>query len=334
MPILRARAEFTYGNTRLRARRAALLSRGETEALLGRDLDGVLAGLAATSYRPDVEAALARHHGLRAVHAAVRSRSTRLLVELRSFYNGVARELVDQLLARVDTATLVTLLRGLASGAAPDDIVELTVPAGTLDIAVVREVARQPDIVAGARLLAAWRLPDPDTARVLRQAIHEYELHEDLAALEQAVASARARHTATALALLGSVAGPLRELQAAAVDDTNRLLALRLRRSAERGEAVPAEQKIAYLAGGATPPHALQETLDPTSDPVALQALAEERLLRRGIARFATGDPLGIDIPLAFTFSLEAEGRNVRLIAAAAASQTPAELVRPRLVLA
>jgi hypothetical protein len=47
---------YDHGNTRLRARRAAL--RGEQyAALLGRDLPGLLAALAATSYRPQAAAA-------------------------------------------------------------------------------------------------------------------------------------------------------------------------------------------------------------------------------------------------------------------------------------
>jgi V/A-type H+-transporting ATPase subunit C len=304
MLALRSRPDFTYGNTRLRARRAAFLPRSTIEGLLGRDLDGVLTGLAGTTFRPDLEAALARHHGVRAVHAAVRSRSTRLLSEMRSFYGGPARELVTLLLERTDTQTVLTLLRGLAAEADAEEIALLTVPAGQIDAVAVSEVARQADIVAGARLLAAWRLPDAGTARALRGAIHDFELHADMPALEHAVAQARATSMGAALQRYGAEADPLRELHAAEGELADRLLALR------------------------------DEPVGSGVDPVELQTQAEEAMLRDGMARFGRGDPLGLDIPVAYVTSVEAEARNVRLIAAAAGARIPAEIVRSRLVLA
>ena len=43
-------ADFVYGNTRLRARKGELLGPGEYEALLGRDLEGIVEALAGTAY--------------------------------------------------------------------------------------------------------------------------------------------------------------------------------------------------------------------------------------------------------------------------------------------
>ena len=54
MTLLSASADFVYGNTRLRARKGELLGEREYEALLGRDLEGVLEELAGTAYRAEI----------------------------------------------------------------------------------------------------------------------------------------------------------------------------------------------------------------------------------------------------------------------------------------
>ena len=53
------RADLSYGNTRLRARRGDLLRDADYERLLGEDVDGLLGALEGTPYAPDVEAARA-----------------------------------------------------------------------------------------------------------------------------------------------------------------------------------------------------------------------------------------------------------------------------------
>src|SRR5687768_15225566 len=97
----RARPDFAYGNTRLHARRGDLLRGADYEHLIGRDVDGLLAALEATPYASDANAAQA-HDGLRRLHATIRRHMSSSLEEMRSFYAGRARELVDLLLACFD----------------------------------------------------------------------------------------------------------------------------------------------------------------------------------------------------------------------------------------
>ncbi len=72
MRLLAPRADFDYGNTRLRVRRVSLLDRPDYEAMLGGNVDGILGALSSTSYHPDVEAAIIRYRGARRVHEAAR----------------------------------------------------------------------------------------------------------------------------------------------------------------------------------------------------------------------------------------------------------------------
>src|SRR3546814_3471128 len=86
MPTLRERPDFTYGNTRLRARRDTLLG-PSLEQLPHHDLDQLLAALDATPYAHDVDAA-AHAGGLARLHLAVTTHLTRALHDAVSHYEG------------------------------------------------------------------------------------------------------------------------------------------------------------------------------------------------------------------------------------------------------
>ena len=101
------RADFDYGNTRLRARRGAFLSGAAYERLLGEDIDGVLRALQDTRYAPRAEA-VRRLGGLHALHLTVRSELAGSLEQMRSFYSGRAGLLVDALLSRFDVQNVIS----------------------------------------------------------------------------------------------------------------------------------------------------------------------------------------------------------------------------------
>ena len=92
---------FGYGNTRLHARRSTLLRAADYERLLGRDVDGLLGALV-DDLTPRTPRRPARMTDSRRLHDTIRSHLSRSLEEMRSFYSGRARELVDVLLARFD----------------------------------------------------------------------------------------------------------------------------------------------------------------------------------------------------------------------------------------
>jgi len=371
-------ADYVYGNTRVRARKAALLAGSDYEALIGLDLDGLLGALAGTAYRSEVEAALPRFHGVRRLHEAVRSHLGRSLRELARFYSGAARQIVEEMLSSWDVRNAVTLLRGQAAGASADDVVPLIVPVGRIDEVSAREVARQPEFAAAIDLLVAWQLPTPEDARAIANAWPEYERSADLAIFEHAVVSAHAERVSAALRRFGSGAEPLAVALREENDDLSVLTALRLREAvlvstgaqdsgspsglsaagtAPQGSEAAAQ---ALLSGASAAAEVLagaffgltrgevaasvlalprtdrwQRPLQQwarTGDLVALQDELERSRVSRRLRRFLTGDPLGIDMPMAFATAKETEARNLRILGEVAVGGVDADVARARLV--
>ncbi len=363
MTILAPQGDFIYGNTRLRVRKSQLLGPGEYEALLGRDLDGILEALTRTAYRSEIEAALAFSDGRRALHEALRRHLARALEEERSFYDGRARELVDLLLFHFDLHNLLALLRGRVRGEPPEQILANLFPMGGLRDAAAQEVARQPELARAVDLLVAWRLPDPATARALARAWPEYERTEDLRPLEHALTTQHALHLQAALDAAGPGADPLRELVEREHDAVNVLIVLRLRFALqldELSELPPAPGASRFLPGGRMSAAALETALrQPTrteavaklieaarrddwrtpleriaagGDLPTLQRELEARRVRWAVGLFHRGDPLGVGIPIAYTVAKENEVRNLRLLGEGAAAGLTAAVLRARLI--
>jgi vacuolar-type H+-ATPase subunit C/Vma6 len=338
------RADFAYGNTRLRARRASLLGASDYEALADKDLEGLLGSLSSTPYRSEVEHATAHFSGLRRLHEALRRHLARVLEEMRSFYGDGARSLVDVLLSRWDRQNLILILRGQARGADVDQILANVVPIGGLDEAAIQEVAGQDEFGRAVELLVSWRLPDPEMAHALARAWPEYARTEDLAALEQRVIAEHLRRNEETLSRFGRDAGALVEAVRREVDARNLVTALRLRRSIESEELDPARAGDAdglFLPGGTIPPARLDEatlldaqgaasmlgqatgdarwgdTLErwtAEGDLAALEDDLDREVTRASIRLFADGDPLSVAVPVAFVAAKENEVRNLRLL--------------------
>jgi len=364
MSLLAPHADFVYGNTRLRARKADLLGAADYEALLGGDLEAVQAVLGQTAYRRELEAAQAVHSGTLALHDALRRHFARVLAELRSFYQERSRELVDLLLARYDLHNLLALLRGQVR-AQPVERTRLAVIAfGHLGGPAGEEIALQREPAAAVELLVGWRLPDPATARALARAWPEFERTQDLAALEHALAAAHALSIEQSLLEAGPEADPLRELVARERDAANALALLRLREALQLGELTESPALVdVLLAGGNIRPETFEAALreprreDATAtlaaaarrgdwriplehygngsgDLLVLHRALELARVRWALALFLRGDPLGLDVPIAYTVAKETEVRNLRLIGENADGASGRETLRGQLVLA
>jgi vacuolar-type H+-ATPase subunit C/Vma6 len=361
--LLSPSADFVYGNTRLRARKSELLRADEYEALLGRDLEGIFESLAGAAYRPEIEAVLAVTGDRRALHEALRRHLARALGELRAFYEGPARELVDLLLSRFDLHNLLALLRGHVRGQPPEQVLANVFPLGALGDAAAQEIARQPELARAVDLLVAWRLPDPAIARALADAWPEYERTEDLSALEHALAARHALRLEEGLRVAGPAAQPLLELVAREHDAVNVLMVLRLRFALQLDELteLPAPPSAGrFLAGGRIALAALETALrQPTrgeavaklaeavrredwraplqriaagGDLPTLQRELEVSRVRWAVGLFLRGDPLGLDTPIAFTVAKENEVRNLRLLGEGATGGLPTAALRAQLI--
>jgi vacuolar-type H+-ATPase subunit C/Vma6 len=360
---VRSSAEFAYGNTRLRARKAELLRAAAYESLLGRDVETVLEFLAGTSYRAEVEAALSVTSGKHALHLALGRHQARMLRELRAFYEDESGALVDLLLSRFDLHNLLTLLRGQVRVRPPEEVLANVVPLGGLGGAAAQEIARQHDLARAVDLLVSWRLPDPTEARALSEAWPEYERTADLAALEHVLAAGYARHLDEALQAAGAGASSLRELIAREHDAINVLVVLRLRFALQLEELseLPSPPGVGrFLVGGSITDAELEAALrQPTrSEAVArlveaarradwrapLQRIAlggdlptlqrdlEVTRVRWAVGLFVRGDPLSFDVPIAFTVAQENEVRNLRLIGEGACGVVSPAAIRAQLI--
>lgn len=346
---------YDYGNARLRARRAVLFDALAYERLLGRDVDGLLAALAESPYRPEIEEAIPRLRGLPALHRALSLNLVRTLRAVAGFYSGRPREGIALLLSDLDLQTLLTILRGLARRLAPEEIVPLLVPAGAFDEVSAGELARQPGLRPGIELMATWGVPSHAVARAAVAALPRFEQTGDLAGLELAVTRAHAEAVWRAVDRDGWATEALGPILRERVDRRNVVTALRGREARLRGE--PAwEREDPYLPGGRVLAAALASiagTDEPQDVLVRLSRVApapwwreplerwaehgeltrlerdlERAAVRRAISLLWSGDPLGIDVPIAFVSAKENEVRNLRLLGYGAERDVPVDTLR------
>ncbi|HYZ57186.1 MAG TPA: V-type ATPase subunit [Streptosporangiaceae bacterium] len=352
---------YDYGNARLRARRAALLRREQYAGLLSRDLPGLLAALAETSYRPQAEAAAGASGGqLGLLYRMARDHLATALADVAGFYHDWAGEAVAALLGRFDLHNVLTLLRAAHHGGAEATAGAALLPVGRLDARTAREAASRPDLPAAARLLAGRRLPDPDSAATLLAAAHRYEIDTSLAAVEHAVARSARAHQLRVLTTAGVAAEPAAAALRRETDDLNLLLALRLREAAngQAAGSTPGTAGPPYLPGGTVPDgrfatiqHALARadvlaaaapaparwqsplaTWAEEGDLATLHTSLEAERLRAELRLLLSADPLGAAVVVYHVLAHQAQARNIRLLAQAAAGAIGHEAVRHQLI--
>jgi len=352
-------SDFVYGNTRLHARRAALLDAGDYESFLGADIDALLAALEQTPYAPDIERA-GDQAGLRRLHRAIRAHLGRSLEEMRGFYADRARELVDLMLSRFDVENVVLMLRARTGTRRPaDEALASLLPVGWMVEPLASEILRGPEL-AGAVDLILRRTPDTKQTGALRAALREYERTENLAALEHAVLAAHAEQVTDTLASAGPDARTLLRFARRAIDERNLLVSLRVRDARASGAAADVTPERALLPGGsvtlarfaaavrAPAPaavvsslprsagsgwHASLERWARSGNLPALERELERRRIADASALFRIGDPLTLDVPIAFTAAKQTEARNLRLLGEANVRGIHPEVVRRELLM-
>ncbi|WP_409331593.1 V0D/AC39 family V-type ATPase subunit [Trujillonella humicola] len=330
------RPDFVMGNTRLRARRGALLDPEQLARLAGRDLAGLAADLRTTAYGTGMPPGPV---GRQVLLEAVEERRREALRGVRAVYRGEAADVVGVLLSRYDLADTLTLLRGAAHDLPDDDVLAALHGVGALTPAAARHVVAE-EAEAVVQRLAEARLPDPGTAAAARRAWERYLLHGDLAELELAVARAAAERADRLLVEVGRPAAPLRRFVAAERDAANLVAALRLGRAGTDPTEVPAHllpageipvrALVAVAAGGdpasAAPAEWRGETARASTagDLAGLGRALERHLLTAAARAGRTGDPLGVDVPLGYVAAVELETLALRRLVLTAPVAPPA----------
>jgi vacuolar-type H+-ATPase subunit C/Vma6 len=140
--------------------KSRLLARRELDTLSeAGNLRALTAALAQTPYRPSLEAALVQLAEREAVARALRDDLEMTVANIRRFYREKAAARVTLLLRGYDIHNLKATLRGLASGATPDEIRAVLLPAGELGREVLAELAQAASVRVGLDLLATMALP-------------------------------------------------------------------------------------------------------------------------------------------------------------------------------
>jgi V/A-type H+/Na+-transporting ATPase subunit C len=352
-----ARPDFDYGNTRLHARRGAFLRGTDYERLVALDLHALLAALEDPQH--DVDAGRPNSGVLDGLHDAIRTQLGRSLEQMRSFYSGRARDLVDLLLSRFDTHNIVTVIRTVAHrDVTTQNARDALVPVGWLSGPLATEALGLHELAAVIDLLIR-STPSPEQARTLKAALREYERTEDLAALERTIVANHAARVTATLAAAGPNAATMLRFARREIDERNLLIALRLRAALASGAHGAAAPGDPLLPGGSMPSVAFTNVVHAsapgavlavlgrgargrwqsplqgwatTGDLYALQSTLERNALTDAAALFTTGDPLAIDVPLAFSAAAQAQARNLRLLGEATVRGISAEVVRRELL--
>jgi V/A-type H+-transporting ATPase subunit C len=357
---------YDYGNARLRAMRSRLLKEADYSNLLAKgNLEELINALAETPYKEDIEVALTRRAGVQCVFEAARANLTRTLQQIRNFFEGESRTLIDLLLRRWDRHNLLAILRGQSQEVSPETVLTTIIPIGQLDEVSLRELARQPSLRAVIDLMTIWQLP---YATVLRRVQPRAGAWPDLDQLELAL---NRFHYTSLQAILsqgnGNKAVVLEHLRTE-IDRVNLITSLRLVR---RPDLVPVVQQrynasdarpLLLEPGGHMPVPLLAElinqagglegivrSLQDSRYGQALEAgwrryqagegglVAFERELERWQAKqftaMFTRDPLSIAIPIGYMGCKELEVANLRLIAQAVALGLKRDEVQQELII-
>ena len=147
---------FDYGNARLRAMKARLLTAEQLNVLAtARNLSAFIAELSRTSYHHAADVAAARGADITVLTALLRIHIVETMGHIRAFYDGEAQTRVARLLEQYDTHNVKTILRGLEQHVSQDEIQTALIPVGELTSAVLSQMIRSNDVHAAVDTLAS-----------------------------------------------------------------------------------------------------------------------------------------------------------------------------------
>jgi V/A-type H+-transporting ATPase subunit C len=338
--------DFPYVNARIKAMRARLLDAGRLEELLvSPTLDAFIQALNSTPYGHDVQEALTQHAPLQAVDVALARHFSRTTAKILSFADGKARALIEVILLRWDLANLRVILRAKHAGMAAGEVAANLIPAGMLNDPELRELAGQPDVPAVVGALSALNHP---LLPPLLEGLARYLETKDLFALELPMERYYAAHGLQVAKGQGYSEQVVRALLQAELDATNAKTARKLQTAAISRQ----EKARFFIPGGAAVSELVflqladRETAEQAVNTLGVQgfplkAAGEdltvfERDLDLGIIKAQTsrylGDPLSIDIVVAYFAMKHNEVKNLRLIARSKQLGIPRDRVRKEMV--
>ncbi len=339
--------EFPYINARVRAMRSRLLTGAQLDELLGfPTLPTFLQALAVTPYAGDLQEALVRFEGVRAVDEALARNLQRTTRKILGFADGRPRALIEVVLLRWDLANLRVIVRGKHAARPAVEVMAALLPAGTLGEPVLKEMVAAPDLAGLAGTLEAVGHP---FAPVVAEGAAGYARTQDLLAFELLLDRAYVERGLRQTQGRSGDAAVLREVLRAEIDAANAKTAFklglaglldegqRLRFFIHGGVLLPADLFLA-LSESSTRASAWQRlrisgfpVRDLPESPVEFER-ALDLATAQALAGRYRGDPLGLDVVVGYLALKTAEVANLRLMARGAFLGLPREAVRREMV--
>lgn len=351
---------YGYSNARIRAMKSYLFDKTFYEQLLSTEsLIDVIATLEKGPYGKDIEGGTLKHPGPPGVEEGLRRNISRTFQKVLEIVDGEAQELVRILLGRWDVQNLKTILRGKHVGASIEEILDSLVPAGSLEEALLMDLAKGEDLKACLDLLALWEIP---YAKPLTESFPAYAKDKKIASLELALDKFYYAHA------LNKVRGKwwhpslnrtlVEEVLKREIDFINIMVLLGLSR-----EEIEAEKKMAFFIPGGKElsfpllrelahfeeieeiiqrlegisyGKVLQGGLSHFFESGSLSVLErrmERMIIQKSVSLFK-GDPLSIALIIGYLWAKFNEVVNLRIIVEGKAAGLPEKKIREGLVFA
>ncbi len=148
--------DYAYINARIRSMEGDLLSQEQVRELLSfRDLSSAASFMKKTAYSISFPVGAEGSEGSMSniIDSAVRASLSGSMQKVLSMFKGDEDNLIQIFLSKWDVFNIKTLLRGKLNHAASDEVLSATVPAGSLDENMLKEIYKQPSIQATLDML-------------------------------------------------------------------------------------------------------------------------------------------------------------------------------------
>ncbi len=333
--------DFSYINARIKVMKAQLLPPGRLEDLLqAPDLPSIIQALSDMPYNGELQEALSRFSGLRAIDEALSQNFYHTTRRILSFADGSPRRQIEVVLLRYDLQNIRAIVRGRHTGKSEEDILATLYPGGLLSEGKLRELLQQADLRAIADTLVTWMHP---LGRALRAGVDEAQRSGSLLDIEIALDRAYVQY---GLRVAGGE-GALRRWLGTEITATNVKTALKLRRMRDLTRE---ERQRFFVLGGSLSRERFLTLADPQSsiaevatlplfgphlggtEDLLLMERAIDRVLLRTAAQMYLQDPLGLDVVIGFLARKAAEVSNIRVIAHARQLGVAADAARQEIV--
>jgi vacuolar-type H+-ATPase subunit C/Vma6 len=348
--------DYDYMNARVRSMSAELLDREFYERVLAvEDEKPLLEAFMGSPYAPQLDEALAVGGGIAALESALRRNIFAVFSKLRAFSPERPRRLLNVQFNQWDAANLLSVFRGKAVDAKPEEIMQGVFPAGEFDEAQLLELASETDAATVADALTTWNYR---FAFELRRAVRGIEDGADLVALEFAVNAVYFRWALSELEGGQSDARTARRMIRMQIDLANVKEALDHVRHRSKGDALgdyeplPGGQLDLGVVEGISRAGSLVEAFEIIADTYFSPAIEKgilyyggagslgvmERFLEMVIieagCRLSRLDPLDIAVPLGFIWRKYSEFVNVRIVVRGKKYRMPVNAIREEMLIA